>query len=482
MLGVEHVGVHDNFFALGGDSILTLQLVAALARRRARVTSRDVFDRQTVADLAHAVTLAERPAVVDDPLGPVAATPIQRWFFDTFTERPDEFTMPLFVELAEGVDVGAVKEAVEAVVAHHDALRTRAVHADGWRLFVAPEETAPVFDHVDLLRCGRRGGAIARHAVTPAAGSTLPRGRWCGHSLGLSRAPGCCSPSTTWWSTACRGASCWRTSGRPAPPGLIPASGRPGAEDHAPAALGAPAHRARSRGRPGSRDRLLGGRATSPRHARPAADRGHHRGGDRAAGRRPDPGAAAGRTRCLPDPSERRAAECPGEGARGVDREPVGVGQPEGHGRSTCSTAWTPLTVGWFTSQFPVTLTLPPVDDWSAVLKSVKEQLRAVPANGIGYDALRYLSTPGSPARRLRGGARPSINVNYLGRFAAPDPAGGFYSGREFPVADAIHDAEERPFELEVTGEVTSDELVLTWNYSHEQHDEDEIRGSPRPC
>jgi amino acid adenylation domain-containing protein/non-ribosomal peptide synthase protein (TIGR01720 family) len=76
VLRVERVGVHDNFFQLGGDSIQSVR-VAALARERGlNVTVDDLFARQTVAELAAAMGRADAPAPLapgSEPLGLVAA-------------------------------------------------------------------------------------------------------------------------------------------------------------------------------------------------------------------------------------------------------------------------------------------------------------------------------------------------------------------------------------------------------------------------
>src|SRR5262249_29636733 len=65
-------------------------------------------------------------------------------------------------------------------------------------------------------------------------------------------------------------------------------------------------------------------------------------------------------------------------------------------------------------------------------LKLIKEQLRAVPGNGLGYGLLRYLNA--GTGSQLAGFAAPQIGFNYLGRFAAPAGAdsarGGEAGGR----------------------------------------------------
>src|SRR5262249_5821333 len=91
-------------------------------------------------------------------------------------------------------------------------------------------------------------------------------------------------------------------------------------------------------------------------------------------------------------------------------------------------------TVGWFTSLYPVRLDVGGVDVEEALaggaglgraLKLIKEQLRAVPGNGLGYGLLRYLNA--RAGLQLSGFAAPQIGFNYLGRVAGP--AGGGAGG-----------------------------------------------------
>jgi aryl carrier-like protein len=52
MLGVDRVGIHDNFFELGGDSLLNIQLTATVNRAGVRMTPKQIFEHQTIAELA----------------------------------------------------------------------------------------------------------------------------------------------------------------------------------------------------------------------------------------------------------------------------------------------------------------------------------------------------------------------------------------------------------------------------------------------
>ena len=81
VLGVVRVGIEDNFFALGGDSIVSIQLVSRARRAGVLLTPRAVFQHQTVEALARAVDAAAVPAdagaaPADVAVGAVALTPI----------------------------------------------------------------------------------------------------------------------------------------------------------------------------------------------------------------------------------------------------------------------------------------------------------------------------------------------------------------------------------------------------------------------
>ena len=81
LLGQDDVGIDDNFFALGGDSIVSIQLVARARQAGLVISPRDVFQFQTVEALAGAarstVTTTSAPANI--PVGPLAPTPIMHW-------------------------------------------------------------------------------------------------------------------------------------------------------------------------------------------------------------------------------------------------------------------------------------------------------------------------------------------------------------------------------------------------------------------
>src|SRR5204863_6193813 len=104
VLRLERVGVHDNFFELGGDSILSIQIIARANQAGLGLTPRDVFQHQTIAGLAEAAGTSAVIEAEQGPVeGPVALTPIQRWFFEQELAEPHHFNQARLLRLHEDI-------------------------------------------------------------------------------------------------------------------------------------------------------------------------------------------------------------------------------------------------------------------------------------------------------------------------------------------------------------------------------------------
>src|SRR5262249_46637577 len=90
-LSVPNVGVRDNFFAIGGDSILSLQVVSRARQAGLALSTKDLFRHQTIAELATVVREVGPAADQTPVVGDVPLTPIQRWFFETGPANPHHF-------------------------------------------------------------------------------------------------------------------------------------------------------------------------------------------------------------------------------------------------------------------------------------------------------------------------------------------------------------------------------------------------------
>ena len=125
VLGLEQVGVDESFFELGGDSILSMQVVARARAAGVLCRPRDVFVEQTVARLARVAGVAtDADEVIDDGIGPVVATPIMRWLAQC--DGPtDEFNQTALLQAPAGVTEADVVVVLQALLDRHAMLRLR---------------------------------------------------------------------------------------------------------------------------------------------------------------------------------------------------------------------------------------------------------------------------------------------------------------------------------------------------------------------
>ncbi|MEU6716642.1 condensation domain-containing protein [Nonomuraea sp. NPDC046802] len=137
VLKVPSVGVHDDFFALGGDSLTAARLLSRVqAELGAEVGVRTLFESPTVAGIAahvgeHTITRQEvpEPAAAADVL-PLSFAQRRLWFLDQ-VDAGAAYNVPLLVRLRGPLDVAALRGALDDVVARHEPLRTVFTMRDG---------------------------------------------------------------------------------------------------------------------------------------------------------------------------------------------------------------------------------------------------------------------------------------------------------------------------------------------------------------
>ena len=130
VLGVDQVGKIDNFFELGGDSVLSIQIIARAHKAGLRLTPQQIFYHQTIAELAAVAVASQSASVVDQEAvtGHVPLTPIQRWYLEQQQPEPHHFNQSLMLEALQALDASTLRQAVEHLLQHHDALRMRFTH------------------------------------------------------------------------------------------------------------------------------------------------------------------------------------------------------------------------------------------------------------------------------------------------------------------------------------------------------------------
>ena len=132
LLGIERVGINDDFFELGGDSLLVIRVVTKANKAAMGITTKQVFQHRTVAELAAVAGTIEILAEQGTVVGPVPLTPAQLHFLDQKHPNPDFHTIGMLFEPKDGdLQVHLFRRAMEHVMTHHDNLRVRMVGEGG---------------------------------------------------------------------------------------------------------------------------------------------------------------------------------------------------------------------------------------------------------------------------------------------------------------------------------------------------------------
>ncbi|MEB9613525.1 amino acid adenylation domain-containing protein, partial [Bacillus cereus] len=123
VLGVPQIGVLDNFFDLGGDSIKAIQASSKLLQAGYKIEMKHWFKYQSVAELSLHVKPVTRLIDQKEIIGEVTLTPIQRWFFEKKMEASHHFNQSVMLYQKNGFDVLALRKTMQKIAEHHDALR-----------------------------------------------------------------------------------------------------------------------------------------------------------------------------------------------------------------------------------------------------------------------------------------------------------------------------------------------------------------------
>ena len=145
LLGLERVGVNDDFFDLGGDSLLVIRVVTKANKASLGITTKQVFQHRTVADLALVAGTTEILAEQGDMTGPLPWTPAQLQFLGQKYPNPGFHTLGMVFEPKDcELQVPILEKAMEHVMRHHDHLRVRVVGEGADRHLEMDPPGAPV--------------------------------------------------------------------------------------------------------------------------------------------------------------------------------------------------------------------------------------------------------------------------------------------------------------------------------------------------
>ena len=508
VLGLDRVGIHENLFEIGGDSILVIQIVSRARQAGLRLVPNQLFEHQTIASLSEVALmdagLTERtPDEPDTPLeGPAPLAPMQAWFFEQRFADPHHFNQSVMFEVPADFRPACGERATRAILEHHDALRLRFVESPGagnvdeWTAAYGPLAGGTPFSVVDLSSPSSAGiqtvsdpdeasrmreaiarcqadfdlaiGPLIRVVLFQTGPATPGRLLFVVHHLVVD--------GVSWRVLLEDFRSAYGQASREEPVAL-PAkstSYRVWAarlRERAPALAAEGAYwmaTERRRVEPLPVDCPHTPEANTVASARDVA-----RVLDAAVTSALLHEAPRAYTTEITDLLLTALAQI---FTAWTGREAVLV-DLEGHGREQLlDDVDTSRTVGWLTSQFPVLLHIDRRDrgdDHAALgetLKSMKEQLRSVPRRGAGFGVLRYLSESAPLVAELRTLPRAGVLFNYMGQ------TGRVSSGdlQWAPVADTagldVSPRAVRSHLIEINAIVLDGRLQMVWTFSEAVH------------
>ncbi|MAR93086.1 MAG: non-ribosomal peptide synthetase [Pseudomonadales bacterium] len=487
VLNLDDVGIRDNFFEMGGDSILSIQIISRAKLAGLHLTTKQIFENQTIEELALVASEVESPILAEQGAvtGDVLLSPIQHWFFDHDFEAEQHWNQSVLLDIKPGrlISEPQLQTALAALISQHDALRSRFVRAhESVRQYLADPE--PAHQHylldtvvMDSYDPASDAGLLTEQCNRIQASLNLQQGPLVAAGL-FQLGKGGYKLLLVLHHLVVDGVS-WRV--------LIEDFNKALEQ----AANGGPV--------------ALGYKTTAYQQwvaaLQESVELGHFNAEidyweqviERDKPVIPlDNAAVPHQVADSVIHSERLSASLTQSLLRDVHhafRTEINdlllsalarvisdwsgnaeiYLELEGHGRESFSEKIDlSRTVGWFTSVYPVRLKYENGQSLQDNLKSVKEQLRRIPNKGFGYGALRYLGQP-RQNRLLRQAPRADIVFNYLGQFDAL-----LENNPWFQLA-AEHRGQEHssgsvdPHPISINSHIAGDSLQVDWIFSQRQ-------------
>lgn len=481
VLGIERVSTHDNFFAHGGDSIISIQIIARAAQQGIRLTPKHFFQHQTIAELA-AIAGTTPAAQAEQGLvaGAFPLTPVQQTFFARNLSEPHAFTQAVLIEAGKQLDPSLLAEAAYQLLLHHDALRLRYERGeDGWAQVNSGEPSEAPFSRLDFstLSEDELDAAVetaieaAQSSINLAAGALLNvtlieqgAGR---PDLMLMTVHHLAVDVVSWRILLEDFQSLYEqlSEGRRSRLAKKTTAFKHWAERLA-AHVGTGAFdedarywldQFRGRALPVDFD---GGRNTLSSARVVTSTLGQDE--TRALLQEVPQVYRTQVNEALLTALARAFAEWSGSGSLLVEME--------GHGREEVfEDVDLSRTVGWFTSHYPVLVETDKNAGPGDELKRVKEQLRGLPSRGLSFGLLRCFGV-GEESARLCECRRPEVSFNYLGQLDHENSEFSSFGKVKSSRGASPHMPGERTHVLEVDAKVTSGRLQVEWTYSENVH------------
>ncbi|MDM8548440.1 amino acid adenylation domain-containing protein [Desulfobacterales bacterium HSG2] len=480
LMGKQRVGIRDNYFSLGGDSIKAIQVTSRLGQEGFRLDIRNIFLYPTIAELAPNVVIAEIDIDQDPVTGQVPLTPVQSWFFEHFEPaHRHHFNQAVMFYSEEGFQEDALSPVFGKIQEHHDAMRMR-YRTEGDEIiqencgtdYPLNFEIKDLRDseHVPASKQGSPVSELESYAAKTHAGIRPDTGPLM--KVVLFRMNDGDRLLIVIHHLIIDGVS-WRILSEDMVRGYEHyVAGKPIRFPSKTHSFKYWAERLRKYGK---QEELLKEVAYWKELESVRVS--------------PLPRDNPGENACFKDTETQEfslSREHTGELLTRVNHAyhteindilltalaramKVWHGENrtlitlEGHGREALEGVDISRTVGWFTSIFPVILELPDSDDHGYQIKHIKESLRKIPGKGMGYGILKYL-TPEDLREGLSFNLQPQISFNYLGQF--DEDTGGLFRLAEESPGNPVSPESVIIHDLEISGMVIRGELQISVCYN----------------
>ena len=486
VLHLKQVGIHDNFFEWGGDSILSIQIIFKAKQAGLQLTAKQIFQNQTIAELA-AVTNLTQTVKAEQGLvtGLFPLTPIQQWFKEQNFPEPHHFNQSLLLELPTVADGALFPEVMRQLLLHHDILRLRCP-SDWKQINITPDDTVP-FSYVDLSDLPEEEQKVAIAASANSLQTSLniasgPIVQVAFFALGTDKTSRLliiihhlAVDGVSWRILLEDLATAYEQINRGE---KIQFRSKTTSFKYWAEQLNSYAQTDIAK-----QELSYWQGISSTQITRIPVD--HALGANTVAFNQIISVSLSPEETCallqeVPKVYKTQINDilltavvqtlCKWIGSNSVLLE------MEGHGREDIfEDVDLSRTVGWFTTFFPVLLELKETDNLADEIKSIKEQLRAVPNRGIGYGLLRYLNGDKDIISQLSTMPKAEVSFNYLGQFDWGKQENSFFKLASESMGEEHSQQEICSHLLDINGLVVDSQLKVDWTYSENFHHRDTI-------
>jgi len=490
VLGIDKVSVEDNFFELGGDSIMSILVVIHAEEAGLKINPQHIFQAPTIkqlAALAEQVTPAHNPPELNDDSGPIYFTPIQHWFFEQNFANPHHWNQSILFVAEKPLQIHHLSAAAAVVINQHDVFRMRYYPANsGWRPEILDKVEVPcdLFDFSNFPPL-QQDDALKKQIETQQQSLNIATGpliRLVYFNVGKDR-PGrllivvhhLAIDAVSWHILLpdLQKAYLQSEKGNPVTVSPTTASYKAWAQQ-----LKTYANSPQFLKETNFWEKTLVMDTPSLPIDFDFTDQSLSDLNKESTARQVTRSLSEEETRILLREAPaafgaeildflltamaRAFKNWTGEDTLAIDLE--------AHGRENIVKGiHLTRSVGWFTTLYPIYLSLSRNPDQGEAIKLIKEQLRLVPRHGVGYGVFRYLSPFAKKLDQLKQ-ATPGIRFNYLGQLPEKDSESNLLGfapeAAEFQRSAANH----RPHLIEIDASIYQGKLQVNWTYSDRLH------------